>query len=121
MFNYVVPRVGATLTQIRWLLLEGVDTRHINVTDVSHIGIPPTAAIFYGNKTTASPRKPSNSSIPVPTKPRQHDAHVRAYKKHEAAKHKAATTERIATHTVLRAGLKVRAPCPTMTITRIPQ
>ena len=107
MFNYVVPRVGATLTQIRWLLLKGVDTRSIDMTNVSHIGIPPTTAVFYSNKTTPSPRKSLDSSIPTPTKPRQYDAHVRAYRKHEAAKHKAATTERITARMVLRAGLKI--------------
>ena len=121
MFNYVMPRVGTTLIQIRWLLLEGVDTHSIDVTNVSHIAILPIAAVFYGNKTTASPRKSSTSSIPAPTKPRQYDAHVRAYRKHEAAKHEVATTERIAARTVLHAGLKIRAPCPTTAITHIPQ
>ena len=93
MFNYVVPRVGATLIQIQWLLLEGVDTRSVDVTNVSHIAIPPTATVFYGNKMTPSPRKSLTSSIPAPTKPRQHDAHIRAYRRHEAAKHEAATME----------------------------
>ena len=95
--------------------------RRINVTTVSHIGIPPTATVFYGNKMTPSPRKPSDSSIPAPTKPRQHDAHVRAYRKHEAAKHEAATMERLTARTVLRAGLKIRMPHPTAAIRQILQ
>ena len=116
-----MPRIGATLIQICWLLLEGIDTRSTDVTNVSHIAIPPTAAVFYGNKTAPSPRKSSTSSIPVPTKPRQHDAHVKAYRKHEAAKRETATMERITACTVLRAGLKVWAPRPSTTIGRIPQ
>ena len=93
MFNYVMPQVSVTLIQIHWLLLEGVDTHQIDVTTVSHIGILPTTAIFYSNKMTPSPRKLSNSSIPAPTQPRQHDTHVQAYRKHKAAKHKAAMME----------------------------
>ena len=121
MFNYVMPRVGAKLIQIRWLFLEGVNTCRINVTTMSHIGIPPTAAVFYGNKTTSSPRKLSTSSIPAPTRPHQYDAHIRAYRKHEAAKHEAATTERLTAHMVLHASLKIWAPCPKTTTRWSPQ
>ena len=83
MFNYIVPYVAATLIQVQWLFLKDLDIQHINVTDVTTVSrvLPPlTAAVFFGNKTGSTPHRPTDSKIPAPTQPRQYDAHVRAYR-----------------------------------------
>ena len=120
MFNFILPYATATLTQVHWLFLDGIDVHHIEITDVtkvSHVPLPPTAAVFFGNKTGSTPRQPTDSKIPAPTKPRQHDAHVRAYRQHVAATTRVAQQEYIEKRTVLRAGLKITAPRP-QTMTR---
>ena len=104
-----------TLTQVRWLFLDGIDVRHIEVTDVtkvSHVPPPPMAAVFFRNKISSTPRRPTDSKIPAPAKPRQHDAHVRAYRRHVATTIRVAQQTYIEKRTVLRAGLKIMAPRP---------
>ena len=115
MFNYIVPYVTVTLIQVRWLFLKDLDVRHIDVTDVTTIScvlLPPMAAVFFGKKTGATSCHPTNSKIPAPTKPRQHDTHVRVYRRHVAATTRVAQQEYIEKRTVLHAGLKITAPQP---------
>ena len=115
MFEYIIQPVHATLIQVRWLVLEGVDVRHIDVTKTSRIALPPVATSSETNSATPWQRPPSKSRIPTPMTPRQYDAHVRAYRRYVAQGDKEKQKEEIERRTILRAGLKVKAKPVTIT------
>ena len=116
MFEYIIPRVHATLIQVQWLVLEGIDVRHIDVMETSRIALPPVATSSKTNSATPRQRQSSESRIPIPTTPWQHDAHVRAYRRHVAQGDKERQTKEIERRTVLRAGLKIKAKPVTVTV-----
>ena len=123
MFNYILPYAAATLTQVCWLFLDGIDVHHIDVMDVMTITcvvLPHTAAVFFGNKTTSTPHHTTDSCIPAPTQPQQHDTHVRAYRQHVVATMQVVQQSYIEHKTILCAGLKIMVlkvkitPCPVL-------
>ena len=119
MFNFILPYTAATLTQVRWLFLNGIDIHHIDVTDVTTVSCvlsPLTVAVFFGNKLGSTPHHMTDSKIPTPTQPQQHDTHIRAYWQHVAAMTWVAQQNYIEKWTVLCAGLKIMAPQPKNTM-----
>ena len=95
--------------------MEGIDVRHIDVTETSRIALPPVATSSKTNSATPRQQQSSESRIPTPTIPRQYDAHVRTYRRYVAQSDKKRQKEEIERRTTLRAGLKIKAKPVTIT------